>query len=181
MQHGERSNSQWTHTIHFMCDISYVILNNDIQMLLLILQHTKQTRKRFMAWCDDWILKLNWWSKTTSCNLESKIYCWILLYKWPIVRGKVCVLLSFQLPFHLVTTFLHFPLSALTGSSPFLYRLSSFSQTISLKSTQNNFSPPNSFQRHPLPLGALQRENPFIFDSRLSRNGSNVSCNRRRV
>lgn len=47
-----------------------------------------------------------------------------------------------------------------------------------LKSTQNNFSPPNSFQRHPLPLGALQRENPFIFDSRLSRNGSNVSCNR---
>lgn len=73
------------------------------------------------------------------------------------------------------------PLSLISPSLPLLghlHRLSSFSRTISLKSTQNNFSPPNSFQRHPLPLGALQRENPFIFDSCLSRNGSNVSCNR---
>lgn len=52
-----------------------------------------------------------------------------------------------------------------------------FQKTIPLKSTQNNVSPPNSFQRHPLPLYALQRENPFIFDSRLSRNGSNVCRN----
>lgn len=35
----------------------------------------------------------------------------------------------------------------------------------------------NSFQRHPLAHGALQREKPFIFDSCLSWNGSNVSCN----
>lgn len=77
----------------------------------------------------------------------------------------------------------HFPFStpppppALTGSSPSLHPLSSFSGTIPLKSTQNNVSPPNSFQRHPLPLCASQREKPFIFDSHLSRNGSNVSCN----
>lgn len=73
------------------------------------------------------------------------------------------------------------PLSLIPPTLPLLghlHRLSSFSRTISLKSTQNNFSPQNSFQRHPLPLGALHREKPFIFDSRLSRNGSNVSCNR---
>lgn len=72
------------------------------------------------------------------------------------------------------------PLSLISPSLPLLghlHRLSSFSRTIPLKSTQNNVSPPNSFQRHPLPLRALQRENPFIFDSRLSRNGSNVSRN----
>lgn len=41
------------------------------------------------------------------------------------------------------------------GSSPSLRPFSSFSRTVFQKSTLNNFSPPNSFQRHPLPLGAL--------------------------
>lgn len=78
----------------------------------------------------------------------------------------------------------HFPL---ISPSPCPYWVISVSQSTLI--FQWNHPPPkknqlkitfhlqNSFQRHPLPLRASQREKPFIFDSHLSRNGSNVSYN----
>lgn len=92
---------------------------------------------------------------------------------------KICVIL-FHSSFSLVSYFHHCPsLSALTGSLPSLQQLSSFRRTISLKSTQKNFSPSNSFQRHLPYLSTRFKEKSHSYLIRvLNRNGSNVSCNR---
>lgn len=72
--------------------------------------------------------------------------------------------LPFFKPIPPLNTFSPHPL--FTGLSPSPHQLSSFSRTIFQKSIHHNFYflLLNSFQRHPLLLSMLTRENPFIFD-----------------
>lgn len=76
------------------------------------------------------------------------MYCWTMWIAYS-QKWRVCSLISPSIPpCH------HFPSvpRTPTESSPSLRWLASFSRAFPRKSTQNNVSPPNSFQRHPLAL-----------------------------
>lgn len=177
-----------TKTQEALCDTPFVTLNCNIQIFERDISSDK-VNKGNPLWLEMWRVnlkvKLVRYDNRWSCDVWSLRYILPNVTIWIAYSQKLsmCSLISAPIPpCHHFPSFPPLCPYWVISISPstLIFQPNHPPPPTSKKkkdSTRNNASPPNSFQRHPLPLRALQREKPFIFDSRLSRNGSNVSHN----